>query len=197
MHTYIHFYSSCSWSRPVDKINNCCLHIHIYIRYTYYIRTYVHTYIHTYIHSTVFTIYILHSYIQFKKLENETAKSSVKRLVDDSDRCSTHIQGNIENRLATYYIHTYKHTYCTCIYIHTYIVNTYKTNSVTIVSPYRYIHDQQNLIAIYFQFACTLHRYSMYCLYINLRVLVSEKYIHTYRGIYMIGPLDLHTCTSE
>ena len=27
--------------------------------------------------------------------------------------------------------------------------------------------------------------------YINLRVLVSEKYIHTYRGIYMIGPLDL------
>ena len=31
--------------------------------------------------------------------------------------------------------------------------------------------------------------------YINLRVLVSEKYIHTYRGIYMIGPLDLRVLT--
>ena len=167
MHTYIYFYSSCSWSRPVD---NCCLHIYTYIRYTYYIRTYVRTYIHTYIH----VLYIQYTFFiripNLKSLRTKPRNLRLKRLVDDSDRCSTHIQGNIENRLATYYIHAY---------IHTYIVNTYKTNSVTIVSPYRYIHDQQNLIAIYFQFACTLHSYSTYCLYI-LYIHTVHTYIHAY-----------------
>ena len=137
IHAYIHTYTFILLAVGRGQLIRSIIVVYIfitYIRYTYYIRTYVHTYIHT-ITRTVYTIYILHSYTQFKKLENETAKSSVKRLVDDSDRCSTHIQGNIEKRLATYYIHIHK-----CI--HTYMYSKHIQNKLSHNSEPIQIHPR-------------------------------------------------------